>query len=230
MTNHLTALVPMKGNSERVPQKNIRPMAGKPLFYWILQTLHQVPAIDEIVVDTDSDKIEEGVLSFFPNVTIVRRPEHLHGDEVPMNKIIENVMDQVPSDIYLQTHSTNPLLTVETLQKAIADFEVEYQKEDGADSMFAVTTWKTRFFNPDGTAMNHDPNELIPTQDLDPIYEENSNFYLFTKDTFIKRGHRIGTKPILYPMDRLEAVDIDEMPDFEFAEFLVQKTLKNQAA
>lgn len=216
---HCVAILPMKGHSVRVPKKNIRDLAGKPLLYWILSTLQQVSAVNEIVIDTDCDDIEATVKKHFPGIHVLQRPEHLKGDDTPVNLLIENIMAHFPADLYLQTHSTNPHLQADTIADAITAF----QNNDNADSLFGVTAWKTRLFWPDGSAVNHNPNELIPTQNLDPVYEENSNLYLFTKDSFQKRDHRIGASPMMFPIDRMEAVDIDDMADFEYADYLMRR-------
>jgi N-acylneuraminate cytidylyltransferase len=218
------AMVSMKGHSSRVPRKNLRELAGRPLFYWIIKTLTDVPEIDEVIVETDSDEIADKVRAFF-DVTLLRRPPELVGDDVPMNELIAFNMSQVPADTYLQTHCTNPLLKSATVSAALAALKAN----SGADSLFGVTEWKTRLFKADGSPLNHNPDELIPTQNLPPVYEENSNLYIFTADSFAKRRHRIGTAPMMFPIARLEAVDIDEMSDFEFADFLMRKRLKEGA-
>ena len=109
----LIALVPMRHHSQRVPGKNYRPLAGKPLFHHIIETLLAVPEIEEIVVDTDSEPVMDGLRRFFPQVKIINRPEHLRADNIPMNDILLHDTELFPADFYLQTHSTNPLLKAE---------------------------------------------------------------------------------------------------------------------
>jgi CMP-N-acetylneuraminic acid synthetase len=220
----VTAFVPMKGHSARVPNKNIRPLAGKPLYHWIVNALVAAKRVDHVVIETDADHIAADAAANFPQLSILRRPAELWGDEVPMNRVIEFHMSAVNSGIYLQTHSTNPLLRSTTIDRAIEEFVAP----GNHDSLFSVTAWRTRFFWRDGRPVNHDPNELVPTQALPPLLEENSNIYLFTKESFAKRRHRIGTSPILFQMDYLEAVDIDEMSHFALAEALMQTRLKEQ--
>jgi CMP-N-acetylneuraminic acid synthetase len=220
----IAAIVPMKGHSARVPNKNIRPMCGRPLFHWIVKSLLAVPEIDDVVVETDADHIAEDARANFPSVTIIRRPKELEGDEVPMNKLIGFHMGVLKSDIYLQTHSTNPLLTPNTIADAIRTF----RGSSDHDSLFSVTELKTRLFKADATALNHNPDELIPTQDLPPVYEENSNIYIFTEESFKKRNHRIGLKPLMFTIGRGESVDIDELIDFHFAESMMQERIERE--
>ncbi|ACD90918.1 acylneuraminate cytidylyltransferase [Chlorobium limicola DSM 245] len=216
----ITALVPMKGHSERVPNKNLRPVAGKPCFHWIIESLERSPYIGEIVINTDSDEIAESAKKNF-QVTILERPDYLLGDMVSIQPLIEYDLSMTEGDYYLQTHSTNPLVTTETINNSIKTFF--NQKEH--DALFTVTPIKTRFYRADGSGVNHDPRHLIRTQDLDPIFEENSCLYIFSKKTNEQIRNRLGANPMMYPMDHLEAVDIDDMHDLLWAEFLLNQRL-----
>lgn len=218
--NHIAALVPMRHHSQRVPGKNYRPLAGKPLYYHILHTLLTVPEIDEIAVDTDSDPVINGLREHFPQVRILLRPEKLRGDDVPMNEVLIHDTQEIQADFYLQTHTTNPLLRPETISRAIKAF---LTKIPVADSLFSVTELHTRLYDRDGRAINHNPGELLQTQDLPPVYEENSCLYLFTRANLLSRRHRIGLHPILYPISSAEAWDIDDELDFAICEFLVSR-------
>jgi len=221
------AIVPMKGHSARVPKKNLKPMCGRPLYHWITKTLLAAEGIDEVVIETDADEIEADVAASFPGMRVLRRPTHLHGDDTPMNAVLDNAMRQLAADgagegaTFVQSHSTNPLLKAASVEEALA----AYRAPGEHDSLFAVTRWQTRFFWADGRPVNHNPDELLPTQDLPPLYEENSNLYIFTRPSFDKRGHRIGTTPKMYEMDYIEAVDIDEIQHFDLAEALLEKAI-----
>lgn len=210
----------MRHNSERVIGKNYREFAGKPLYAHILQTLSDCPAITTIIVDTDSQPVQEGVARDFPNVRLIERPENLRAGTTPMNDVLLNDINQVEADFYLQTHSTNPLLRSETVSRAIQQFLDSYPL---FDSLFGVTRLQTRLWNQLAQAVNHNPNILLRTQDLPPIYEENSNLYIFTADTLMRRHNRIGERPIMFEIGRKEAWDIDEPHDFEIAEFLYRQ-------
>lgn len=215
MSERVTAIVPMKGHSERVPDKNVRDFNGKPLFHWILGTLERANAVDSIVVDTDSEFIADEASTHF-EIEVINRPERLRGDEVSMNRILRHDVNVVDSDVFLQTHCTNPLLRPETIDEAVQAF----LRDDTHDSLFAVTPLQTRLWDDDAKPVNHERDRLLPTQELPPLYEENSNIYLFTQASIESRENRIGDDPAMFEVDRREAVDIDEMVDFEFAEFL----------
>jgi CMP-N-acetylneuraminic acid synthetase len=216
----LVALVPMRHHSQRVLGKNYRILAGKPLFHHIIETLLVVPEIIQIVVDTDSDPVMEGLRADFPQVKIIPRPETLQADHVAMNDILMYDTEQIQADFYLQTHSTNPLLKPETVSRAIQSLLTSYPTHD---SLFSVTRLQTRLYDQHGRAINHDSSVLIQTQDLPPVYEENSCLYIFTRENLLKHHHRIGEKPMMFEIDAEEAWDIDEELDFAITDFLLRR-------
>lgn len=217
MTDRIVALVPMRHDSERVPGKNYRPMAGVPLYRHIVGTLLATPEVDRVVIDTDSDVIKRDAAVAFPTVTVLDRPEHLRDGDIPMNDVLLNDIRQIPAALYLQTHSTNPLLKAATISRAIREFRAS----PAHDSMFSVTRIQARLWSADGMPMNHDPAVLLRTQDLPPFYLENSCLYLFTGELLERRGTRIGAHPLLFEVDRDEAFDIDEEQDFRMVEALM---------
>ncbi len=217
----VTALVPMKGNSERVPNKNIRNLNGKPVCHWILESLSASSLIDEIIVNTDSELIKK-TISKFKKIKIIDRPDHLLGDKVSAQPLIEHDLNFAKNEIIFQTHATNPLLKTETIDRSIKLF---YEKQDKYDSIFSVTPIQQRYYFKSGKPVNHDPNNLIQTQLLEPIYHENSCLYIFTKKTNMKHKNRIGSRPLLFEMDYLESTDIDEWYDFLWAKFLMTKDI-----
>lgn len=215
----ITLLLPMKGNSERVPNKNLKMFNGKPLFHAIVDKLITSKYISQVIINTDSDLIADSATSTYKDfVYIHKRPKEIQGDFVSMNKIIEFDLNNSSSDIYIQTHSTAPLISIKSLDLAI---EKMIQKTLEFDSIFSVTKIQTRFYDKNGNPFNHNPKELLRTQDLEPLFEENSNFYIFTKDSFENANNkRIGLKPLMFEIDKIEAVDIDEPSDFIIAEAL----------
>jgi len=213
----IAAFVPMRHDSERVKGKNYRPLGGRPLYHHIVSSLLACPKVDEVVIDTDSPLIAEEAKSVFPEVRVLARPEHLLGGDVPMNEVLLNDIEQVEADLYVQTHSTNPLLRAETIQAAL---DAVLDGRDRYDSLFTVTPLYTRLWTPDGGAINHDPEVLLRTQDLAPVMEENSCLYVFDAATLRRRGNRIGERPLLYALEPHEAWDIDDELDWLVVEAL----------
>lgn len=215
---NLVALLPMKAHSQRVTSKNFRMFAGKPLYRWILDTLLALPEIDLVVINTDArDILKQSGLESSGRVLIRDRKPEICGDFVSMNLVLADDIGAIGATSYLMTHTTNPLLGPETVRRAIAAFRGGLTAET-ADSLFSVTKRQTRFYRGDGSAVNHDPKNLIRTQDLEPWFEENSNLYLFTGDSFRKTDARIGSKPILFETSKIESCDIDDQEDWQIAE------------
>lgn len=211
------ALLPMKAHSERVSGKNFKPFLGKPLFRWILDELLSLDEIDQVVINTDAvDILRNNGLSSGGRVLVRERRPDIRGDFVSMNRIIEDDLATTGADLYLQTHTTNPLMTASTVRGCIAAYHDALKA--GRDSLFTVTAHQSRFYWQDGRPVNHDPTKLLRTQDLPPLYEENSNLYLFTKASFARTKARIGATPHLHPIPRLEAVDIDDAETWMLAE------------
>lgn len=209
----------MKGNSERVKNKNMRDFDSAPLYHAVMKSLIASKYIDKVVINTDSATIAEDAKRHFKEkVVIINRPEAIQGDFVSMNDIIAYDLGRLEGEHFMQTHSTNPLLRTETLDKAIEKY---FDGLKTFDSVFGVTKIQTRFYDKNAKPVNHNPEELLRTQDLEPLYEENSNFYIFSKESFKNAGEkRIGTKPQIFEVNKLEAVDIDEPEDFKLAELL----------
>jgi CMP-N-acetylneuraminic acid synthetase len=220
----IAALVPMRHHSQRVPEKNFRLLAGKPLYQHILDQLLQCPEIDQIVIDTDSPVILQGASKLYPSVTLLERPEHLRADQVPMNEILLYDTSVIEADYFLQTHSTNPLLKASTISDAV---QTLVNRIPEYDSLFSATPLKTRLWDQLTQPINHNPNILLQTQDLPPVYEENSCMYIFTRANLLQRRNRLGYRPYMYAMDPAESWDIDEELDFLVADVLLTHR-KNQ--
>ena len=223
MKPRIVALIPMRHYSERVPGKNYRPLGGRELYHHIIDSLLDCELIDEVVINTDSPRIMEDASEHFPQVRLIERPQKLRDGTVPMNDVLLYDVTQVDSDYYLQTHSTNPLLSTETITRAINLF---LDNHPYYDSLFSVTRIETRLWDELGRAINHNPAILLSTQDLPPVYEENSCLYIFSRSTLEKRHNRIGERPLMFEINAEEAWDIDNETNFRIAEFLYCEHMK----
>ncbi|MEL7090195.1 MAG: acylneuraminate cytidylyltransferase family protein [Pseudomonadota bacterium] len=220
----------MKANSQRVKGKNFRPLHGKPLFRWILDNLLSIPTIDRVVINTDARQIlAENGLTESDRVMIRDRKPALCGDEVSMNLILADDIANVPAATYLMTHTTNPMLSAATIQTALDRYRVGV-KAGEADSLFTVNKIQTRFYYEDASPVNHDPDNLIQTQDLEPYFEENSCLYIFSSGSFAATRARIGTAPIMHETPPLENVDIDTPADWALAEAVALILERNEKA
>ena len=208
----VTAIVPMRHSSERVTGKNYRDLGGKPLFQHVVDALLDAETVAEVVIDTDSPIIEDYAAEHLPAVVVLQRPEHLRAGEIPMNAVLKNTISQLNGGVFLQTHSTNPFLSTETIDAAVERF---YSQR--VDSLFSVTPAHARFWWDAERPVNHDPAVLLRTQDLPPIYLENSCFYIFKRGAFLAEGNRLTRSRALFPMSSSEAVDIDTEEDWDLA-------------
>ncbi|HXC05734.1 MAG TPA: acylneuraminate cytidylyltransferase family protein [Bacteroidia bacterium] len=223
----ITALVPIKKDSERISGKNRRSFNGAPLFTYVLQTLELIEAVEQIIVNTDCEEIKAYIQIHFPKCVVIDRPAHLLGHLITMNSLIEHDLHFCKASHFFQTHCTNPLLKAATIENAIQHYFHNLQQ---SDSLFAVTPHRARFYLENGMPVNHALNELKRTQDLPVLMEENSNFFIFSRTSFETTRSRIGNSPSQYVMNKLEAVDIDEEEDFLLAEMLHRERIRSVAA
>lgn len=220
MTPRVVALVPMRHHSERVPGKNYRDFAGQPLYHHIIRSLLDCSLVSEVVINTDSHVILEDAKKHFPQVRLLERPEHLRTGTTPMNEVLLYDVSRIESDFYLQTHSTNPLLSTESIRRSLQMFLDNYP---AYDSLFGVTRVQARLWDELARPVNHNPAILLRTQDLPPVYMENSCLYIFTRSTLETRHNRIGDRPYMFEIDPKEASDIDSELDFLIAQFLYRQ-------
>lgn len=220
----MLALLPMKGNSERIPNKNLKTICGKPLFFHIADKLKKTNLFDNLVINTDSKEIISLANDRYKSwVTIIERPHNLRGDNVSMNSIIEHDLSVMGfENDYFQTHSTNPLLETHTIKKAVKEF-YENKRNFNVESIFSVTPFKKRLYDHNLKPINHNPKKLEQTQNLKLTFEENSNFYIFSGKSFLDNNHRIGKKSKFFIMNQetFESLDIDEKNDWNLAEILL---------
>lgn len=200
------ALIPIKLESKRVPNKNIKPFFdGTPLMSFIQQTCLESMLIDEVYIYCSNDSVKPYVI---PGVKFLRRPKELDGDDKNANDIIRTFMREVDADIYVNAHSTSPFAKVETINKCI-----ENVASGKYDSAFCAENIK-QFMWKDGKPINFDPDHFPRTQDLPDVFAETSIAYVFTKESFIKHNRRLGSKPFICEVDKIEAMDIDYPEDF----------------
>lgn len=214
----VTALIPIKVNSERVTGKNFRLFNGVPLFTLVLKTLENCSSIDKVIVNTDSGEVKKFVRENLKKTVVIDRPQNLLGDMVVMNALIEHDIAFSENEHFFQTHCTNPLLTENTITKAINEY---FNSLDKFDSLLSVTRIQTRAYWENGTPINHDLSQMKRTQDLDAVFEENSNFFIFSKTSFKNASNsRIGKNLKLFELNKIEAIDIDYEEDFLLAELI----------
>lgn len=204
----VAAFVPIKLNSQRLPHKNILPIAGKPLCYHICRTLTDVKGIDETYVYCSDTKVTE----YIPEkVTFLKRDARLDGDLVKGKEIYERFIAEVDADIYILAHTTSPFIRRESVENALGKV-----MNEGYDSAFSAEKKQT-FCWYQGKPINYDLKDVPRTQDLEPVWVETSAFFIFKKEVFVEHGRRIGFHPYIQEVSGIETVDIDTKEDYDFA-------------
>ncbi len=212
----IVAMVPIKLNSERVKEKNLRPLSdGKPLVQFILEALVKSKRVDEVYVYCSSERIKEYLID---GVTFLKRPEYLDGNTCNCNDIIREFMKQVDADYYVVSHATAPFTKPESIDRCIASVV----DNDTYDSSFLVEKIQT-FLWSQGKPINFDPDHFPRTQDLEPIYMETSGAFVFSKEVFETYHRRVGIKPCLVEVDGAESIDIDTEYEMSLAQALYKQ-------
>lgn len=213
------AIVPMKLNNRRLPQKNTKCFTnGKPLCWYILSTLLNLEGIDEVYVYCSNPDIKE----FIPDgVKYLRRSKMLDQDTTKMNEVLSSFAEDVPADVYVMTHTTAPFISKESIEKGLnAVISGEY------DSSFAAKKLQD-FLWKDGKPFNYELENIPRTQDLPPLFEETSGFYIYKRDVMTKLNRRIGNKPYIVEVGEIESIDIDEPEDFMIADAIFNHIFLN---
>ena len=213
------AIVPMKLNNRRLPQKNTKSFTnGKPLCYYILTTLLKVKEINDVYVYCSNPEIQDCIPD---GVKYLKRSELLDRDTTKMNEVLQAFAKDVPADIYVMTHTTAPFISAHSISKGLdAVITGSY------DSSFAAKKLQD-FLSKDGKPFNYELDAIPRTQDLPALYEETSGFYIYKSDVMIKHNRRIGNAPYIVEVGEIESIDIDEAEDFEIADAIFNHIYKN---
>lgn len=208
------AIVPMKLNNERLPNKNTKAFTnGKSLCFYILSTLLQVRGIDAIYVYCSNPVIKK----YIPEgIRFLERSPALDSTNTTMNEVLKSFAKDVPADLYIMSHATSPFIKPESIQDALNRVLAgEY------DSALAVEKVQ-EFFWKENQPFNYSLDSIPRTQDLDVMYKETSGFYIYKSESIMDYNRRVGIHPFLKEVSKIEAVDIDEREDFEIADAIFQ--------
>lgn len=206
------AVVPIKRNNRRLPHKNTRPFTGgKPLCWYVLSTLLTLPELEKVYVYCSDPDIQDFLP---PGAEFLRRSPSLDEDTASMSQVLSSFAREVKADCYLMTHATAPFIETVSIRKGL-----EAVRSGSYDSAFAARKVQ-EFLWKDGKPWNYDPDRIPRTQDLPPLYQETSGFYIYTREVITQLGRRVGLRPFLVEVGEIEGVDIDEAEDFLIADAL----------
>lgn len=212
----IVAWVPIKLNNQRLPGKNIKLLAGKPLCNYMLETLGQIMNVDEIYVYCSDEKI----VSYLPEgVRFLKRPQRLDGALIEHYEIVENFINEVNADIYINAHVTNPFVKKESIELGLE--KVLGEEYDSAHTVQRLN--KPLWYH--GEPFNFTRTKMFRNQDIDPMFID-MNLCIYRKEVFTKYHSRYGKNPFFIEISPIEAIDIDYPEDFIFAENMYQSFLK----
>lgn len=202
------ALVPIKLNSQRLPHKNILPIAGHPLCWHLCHSLINAKGIDEVYVYCS----DEAVTEYLPEgVIFKKRDKRLDGELIKGFDIYRSFINEVDADVYVLAHTTSPFIKVASIENALS--HILSGENDSAFSAERIQTFAWY----KGKPINYDLNDVPRTQDMEPIWVETSAFFMFKKEVFTVHNRRIGFDPYIQEVSGIEAVDIDEKRDYDLA-------------
>lgn len=210
----IKALVAVRSGSQRVQNKNIRPFADSSLLEIKLQQLLGIRNLDGVIVNSNDDKMLE--IAKAMGCETVKREEYYASNEVSMSEVYKNMAENFNGDIVVYTNVTNPLLKSYTIEKAIEMYLLQSEDHDSLNSAHLIK----EFLFKDGQAMNYDLENQPRSQDLPDIYALNFAINIIERDRMIECKNVVGKKPYIWRIDEIEATDIDNPIDFEFAEYV----------
>ncbi|HRG63801.1 MAG TPA: hypothetical protein PLP75_12395 [Burkholderiales bacterium] len=224
----IIAFVPLRGGSKSIPNKNIKPLYGKPLAYWSLSALSNSKYIDKVVVATDSQEIKNTITSFqLSKIEMYDRlpqnaEDHSSTESVMLEYLTAKKIDS--QDTFILVQATSPFTTAEDFDNAI----IQYQ-QNNADSLFSAVRSKRFYWNTNGSSINYDFTNRPRRQDFDGVMLENGSFYINKVLNIITNKNRLSGQIDIYEMPEYTALELDEPDDWEYAEFLIKKHLKPRA-
>ena len=206
------AFVPIRLNSQRIEQKNLRLLGGRPLMTYLLESLAQAKNIDEVYVYCSNPAIVEHLPE---GVKFLRRDERLDSNTTLGAEIYDAFTQEVDADIYILAHTTSPFIRTSTIEQAVAAVESgDHDSAFSAERIQTFTWWE-------GKPLNYSLQHIPRTQDLEPVFVETSAFFVFKKEVWCGQHRRIGERPYIAVTDRIESMDIDNPDDFTLAEAIV---------
>lgn len=211
------AMVAVRSGSVRVENKNLRPFAGSNLLEVKLQQLQRIPNLDGVVVNSNDDTMLDIAAQY--GAVPVKRDPYFASSQVSMSDVYQNMAEHFPGDVVVYANVTNPLLKDETIIQAIEEYKKFLRQYDSLNTAHLIK----EFLFLDHKPMNYDLKNQPRSQDLPDIYALNFAINIISRDLMIACKNVVGNQPKIFGIDEVEATDIDNQVDFDFAEFLFQR-------
>ena len=202
-------LIPARGGSKRIPNKNIVNLLGKPLIhYTILQSLK---VTEQVYVSTDCEKIKKVCRKY--DVEIIDRPAQISRDNSTSNSVVEHFLNNFDVELFALVQPTSPLIKSEYLNNGFCKFST--LKFDTIISSYEVVEF---YWSKKGIPRNFSLGKKKRTQEIESWFVENGAFYITNRDNFFKYNNLIGPRVGISKMPKIDSVDIDTFEDLEIAE------------
>ncbi len=216
----IKALVAVRSGSQRVQNKNLRPFAGSNLLQIKLEQLKRIKLLDGIVVNSNDSEMLDIALKY--GCEVVKRDEYYASNSVSMSEVYKNMAENFNADIVAYINVTNPLLEDKTIYDAIEMYRKQADKFDSLNSAHLIK----EFLFQNNLPINYDLRFQPRSQDLPDIYALNFAVNIISRESMIEGKNVVGYRPFIYGIDEIEATDIDNQIDFDFAEFVYLKNRK----
>lgn len=218
-----TAIIPMRLGSKGVPKKNLKPIAGRPLFHWTLASIIEAKVFNDIIVSTESSEIARAVEKEFGSaVKIHPRPEELALDTTSTEAVLLDESLKLQSDWLGLFQVTSPLITKQHIQAAAALFE-----NSNYDSLLSVCEFKRFLWSQEGTALNYEPLNRPRRQDFKGCYIENGAFYFMHVPGLKAHSCRLFGSIGTFVLPEEFAHEIDSPQDFVLVEALLKQRISS---
>ena len=212
----IKALIPVRSGSQRVINKNMRPFAGSSLLEIKIKQMLRIPELDGVVVNSNDDEMLALARSL--GAETVKRPEEF-ATSCATNSMYKFVAETFTADTMVYANCTSPCIRDEVISECIRTY---FQKLGEFDSLNTGNEVK-EFLWKDNQPINYDPAHTPRSQDLPDILMLNFAINIIDRQHMVDIAHYIGKKRYIHKISREDAVDVDDMLDFEFAEFLYKK-------
>lgn len=212
MMHSITAVIPVRAGSKRLPHKNILPFGESNLLVHKIRQLKLVKGIDNIVVASDSQEMLDMALA--ENVKIYKRPE-IYCDDTTSPFV--NIAENVRGDSILWAVCVCPLLLPQSYQKAIELYQSEIVEKQNYDSLMSVRLFKEYLWNDKGPVNYGLGKQHVISQKLPNYYVVTNGIYIYEREGMRKNNYFLGSNPMKFIVSKTEAIDIDDADDYEMA-------------
>lgn len=211
----ITAVIPVRAGSRRIPDKNIKPFGDSNLLIRKIRQLKAVSEISEIIVSSDSGKMLDMALN--ESVSVHKRPiEYCDEKSKSFNEVVEYIASTISGDIMIWAPCVCPFVDTETFSRAISEYMLNVESGN-YDSVVSCKLFKEYLFDENGPC-NFSIEHHVKSQDLPDWKVIINGFFIARRENMKKWKFVYGKKPFLIPLTKQQSLDIDDADDFKVCE------------